>query len=218
VNAIDRLRRDHKVLRAKLDVLESALSMGPDAWFVLREVCFTLSRQIRDHMSREEQLIAAAKNSLDPATLAHVSLEHKDEPRHLRTINKLFVTEQGHTLEHIRPELTRLIEGFRHHLDEEEAELFPALERVLGGREVPLPMSASPHLDETMTVNRVMQEHPGTCGVFERLFVNVPYEGCTCLDEVAWHHGLESRELLERLEQVIGQGEPEAAAKSNGGN
>ena len=210
MNAIDRLRRDHRVFRAKLDVLESALSMGPDAWFVLREVCFTLSRQIQDHMRREEQLIAAAKDSLDSATVAHVSLEHKDEPQHLRTINQLFVTEEGYHLERIRPELTRLIEGLRHHMDEEEAELFPALARVLGGRDVPLATGTASHLDETMTVNRIVQEHPATRGVFEQLFVNLPYEGCACLDEVAWRHGLESRDLLEQLEQVIGVEEPSA--------
>jgi len=31
MNAIERLRRDHVILRAKLDVLESALRMGPEA-------------------------------------------------------------------------------------------------------------------------------------------------------------------------------------------
>ena len=198
------------MLRAKLDVLESALKVGPDAWFVLREVSFTLSRQIRDHMRREEQLIAAAKKDLDPKTLAHVSLEHKDEPQHLRTINQLFVTEEGHVLERIRPELARLIEGLRHHMDEEETELFPALARILGEREVSLASATSPHLDETMTVNRIVQEHPQARGVFERLFVNLPFEGCACLDEVAWRHGVESRDLLERLEQVIGLEEPAA--------
>jgi len=206
MNAIERLKRDHKILRSKLDVLESALQLGPQTWFVLREVCFTLARQICDHMRREEELIAAARKALDPAVVAHVSLQHDDEPQHLRTINRLFIAEQGHSLERIQPELSRLIVGLRHHMDEEEAELFPALERALQGQE-PSTVAERPissRLDERMTVNRVVQEHPSTRGVFERLFVNVPYEGCACLDEVAWRHGLESRELLEHLEQVLG--------------
>ncbi|MBI4003789.1 MAG: hemerythrin domain-containing protein [Candidatus Omnitrophica bacterium] len=204
MRAIDRLKRDHAILRAKLDVLESALKLGPEAWFVLREVCFTLARQIRDHLRREEALIAVVRTQLDPTTVGHIRLEHQDEPQHLQTINRLFITEQGQSLDRIRPELTRVIEGLRHHMDEEEAQLFPALEQVLGARDVPWSTGRSPHLEETMTVNRVMQQYPQARGVFERLFVNVPYEGCTCLDEVAWRRGLESRELLERLEQVIG--------------
>ena len=56
--------------------------------------------------------------------------------------------------------------------------------------------------DETMTVNRVVQEFPAARPVFERLFINIPVEGCTCLDAVAWRHGLESRELLEQLEAI----------------
>lgn len=41
---IARLKRDHRILRSKFDVLESALRMGPETWFVLREVCYSLSR------------------------------------------------------------------------------------------------------------------------------------------------------------------------------
>lgn len=37
----------------------------------------------------------------------------------------------------------------------------------------------------------VLREFPGTKRVFDRFFINVPYEGCHCLDEVAWIHGLE---------------------------
>mgnify|MGYP001573165055 FL=1 len=46
MNAIERLKRDHVLIRAKLSVVEGALQMGPEAWFVLRDVCYTLSRQL----------------------------------------------------------------------------------------------------------------------------------------------------------------------------
>jgi len=215
MQAIERLKRDHTIMRSKLDVLESALQLGPETWFVLREVCFTLARQIRDHLRREEELIARARKALDPSVVEQISLEHEDEPQHLHTINRLFITEQGHSLERIRPELMRLVHGLRHHMDEEEAELFPALVQALQGEEPEraAPRPGASRLDETMTVNRVVQEHPTTRRVFDGLFVNVPYEGCACLDEVAWRHGLESRELLARLEQVIGLEFPLAASR-----
>lgn len=215
MNAVDRLRRDHRILRAKLDVLEATLRMGQDTWFVLREVCFTLSRQLRDHMRREEELVAASRRAVAPTLLAELAVEHKDEPRHLRAINRLFVSEHGHSLDRIRPALTQVIEGLRHHMAEEEVALFPILERTLAEQERQGGTSPNPpalHVDEAMTVNRVIQQFPATRPVFEQFFINVPMEGCTCLDEVAWRHGMDSRELLEILEQAIGRcrcvGEP----------
>ncbi len=204
MRAIERLNRDHKILRSKLDVLEAALSMGPETWFVLREVCFTLARQLQDHIRREEELVAACRKAMNPKVLAEVVVEHRDEPAHLRTINRLFVREPHQTLERIKPALTAVIQGLRRHMAEEEAELFPILERVLVEDKVAEAPSRSSPFDETMTINHIVQEYPRTRPVFERLFVNVPMEGCSCLDETAWRHGMESHELLQSLEKAIG--------------
>ncbi len=211
MRAVERLRRDHGILRSKLDVLEAALRMGPETWFVLREVCFTLSGQLRDHIKREEGLVAACRRAMNPKVLAEVVVEHHDEPTHLRTINRLFLSERGHTLERIRPALQEVIDGLRRHMSEEEADLFPILERVLTEHEpvAPVEFRETPHahVDETMTVNRIIQAFPGPQPVFERLFINVPMEGCACLDEVAWRHGMESQELLAKLEAVMAHGD-----------
>ena len=80
MNAIERLKRDHAILRSKLDILESALQFGPRMWFVLREVCFTLSRQLTDHIRREEELVARCRRSLSQRAALHITVEHRDEP------------------------------------------------------------------------------------------------------------------------------------------
>lgn len=229
MNAIERLKRDHKILRSKLDVLESALRMGPETWFVLREVCFSLSRQLRDHIRREEELVAACRHAMVPArgsrtlpgpdtgpasghaagggmnpkVLAEVVVAHYDEPAHLRTINQLFVSERGDSLDRIKPALREVIDGLRRHMAEEEAELFPILERTLAAHEATAAPEPKSRLHEEMTVNRIVQEFPKTRRTFEQLFVNIPMEGCHCLDEVAWRHGMESKELLKTLEEVV---------------
>jgi hypothetical protein len=233
MNAVERLRRDHVILHSKLDVLESALSMGSRTWFVLREVCYTLSRQLRDHIKREDDLVERCRRAMillpdgdpalagsgsqrnpasglpagggmNPKVLAAVAIEHKDESAHLRTINYLFISEPGHSLDRIRPALLEVITGLRRHMAEEERELFPMLERTLPQLEPePLFSGAAPAIDETMTVNRIVRAFPRTRPVFDRLFISLPAEGCTCLDEVAWRHGMESCELLQRLEQAI---------------
>ena len=204
MNAVDRLRRDHQILRTKLSILENALGMGPDAWFVLRELSFTFSRQLVGHIRREEDLVAACRRALDPKVLAELAVEHRDEPAHLRALNQLFLTAQGQSVDQVRPQLMLVISGLRHHMAEEERDLFSILERTLAQDPAgPRPAPAGRTLDDTMTVNRVIQEHPATEPVFTQLFVNVPHEGCTCLDEVAWRHGMDSGELISRLEQAI---------------
>ena len=204
MNAVERLRRDHTILRSKLDVLQSALTIGSETWYILREVCFTLSRQLRDHIKREEDLVVACRKAMTPKALAEVVVEHKDEPAHLRTINRLFVSQADHSLDRIKPALTQVIEGLRRHMNEEEYQLFPIFERVLSEQAPAPPTPARPvAIDETMTVNRIAQEFPGTKPVFDRLFINVTVEGCTCLDEVAWRHGMDTRELVDTLEDTI---------------
>ena len=203
---IDRLKRDHAILRSKLDVLEATLRIGSEAWYVLREVCFTLSRQLRNHMKREEELIVACRSAMNPVVLAEVAVEHRDEPEHLRTINRFFVEEQGHDLDRLRPALSMVIQGLRRHMTEEEAGLFPILERVLAARtfESTVTEKASrQRVHECMTVNHVVREYPQTKTVFERLFISPLRDGCTCLDEVAWRHGIEGEELVAQLEQAI---------------
>ncbi len=211
MSAIERLKRDHAILRSKLEVLEAGLRMGPETWYVLREVCFTLSRQLRDHMQREEDLVMACRKAMKPHVLAELAAEHRDEPEHLRTINRLFVEEHGHTLDRIRPALTEVIQGLRHHMTEEERDLFPILEQALAAREPANAQAQQPSgapLHACMTVNSVLHQYPATSGVFEDLFVNIPYEGCDCLDEVAWRRGMDVQELLDRLGQSALSGSP----------
>lgn len=205
MNAVERLRRDHKILRSKLEVLEGALEMKADTWFVLREVCFTLSRQLRDHIRREETLVAACRSQLKPEVLSSIKLEHHDEPNHLRAINRLFVSEGGHSLKQIRPALLEVIKGLRKHMDEEEKTMFPLLESLMekpaAGTDGQVSVDGNVH--EEMTVNRVLHQFPKTRPVFEHYFVNVPMEGCQCLDEVAWRHGMDGRDLVRALEGAI---------------
>lgn len=202
MDAVQRLVRDHQILRAKLTVLESVLHMRPEAWGVVREMCVTLSRQLRDHIKREEDLVAACREA---KVLAQIVVEHRDEPDHLRAISRMFVSQQRHSFEESASALRAVISALRRHMAQEEAELFPILERALRAEErrAPDTPARSRRLDEAMTVNRVVQGCPATRGVFERFFINVPVEGCACLDEVAWRHGLDTRELLQNLEDAI---------------
>ncbi|MBI4597712.1 MAG: hemerythrin domain-containing protein [Candidatus Omnitrophica bacterium] len=212
MRAIERLQRDHRVLQAKLNVIETALRMGPEVWPVVREVCCTLARQLHDHIKREEALIAQCRTTLAPQALSAIALEHHDEPEQLQTIKRLFVKGDGRVMERAVPALSEAIQRMRRHMAEEETSLFPLLQRELAGQQPPTPPIAQTSiLNECMTVNRVAHEHPATKAVFEHLLIHMPSEGCSCLDEVAWQHGMDSRQLVEELERVIPPHRPRRA-------
>jgi len=209
MRAIDRLKRDHTILRSKLDVLEGALRLTPPStWFVVRELCYTLSRQLQDHIRREEELVTACRQRLSPDVRSHVRLEHDEEPQLLRTVNHLFIEEGGKAVEQIRGVLGELIPRLRRHMDEEEAELFPAIEEMLGDQEESSAQESSTavKLHEEMTVNHILHTYPQTKLLLERLFINVPYEGYDCLDEVAWRRGMDCGQLFLLLEEAISVG------------
>ena len=58
-------------------------------------------------------------------------------------------------------------------------------------------------LHETMTPNRIVRQYPRTHAIFDELLINLAFEGCDCLDEVAWRHGMAGQELLHKLEEVM---------------
>lgn len=203
MNAIERLRRDHQLLRAKLDVIEASLDIPSETWFVLRELCSTLSRQLADHMRREEELVMRCRQAMSPVELAEVAIEHHDEPEYLRSISALFISEPHHALNNIRPALRGVIAGLRRHMSEEEHALFPRLKKALAQRKDEALRMHSSRLHETMTINRVIHDFPATRAALENLFVNIPIEGYYCLDEVAWRHGIQAHALLKSLEDAI---------------
>lgn len=59
----------------------------------------------------------------------------------------------------------------------------------------------------TMTANAVMRRFPETAAVFGRYGVVSGVCGCDCLDELAWHRGLDVAVLIQELEAAIRRAE-----------
>ena len=64
-------------------------------------------------------------------------------------------------------------------------------------------------LTEIMTVQEIKRRYPSTRSVFEDFYIDSRFEGSDCLDEVAWRHGMESRELLALLEEEVTRPTPQ---------
>ena len=201
MDSIERLRQDHDILRAKLRLLEYALRIGPEARYVLRELCYNLGSQLRIHIQREEVLILSSQQALAPEILTHLTAEHHDEPQLLHDLIGLFAQDVPPTWMEISSKLKRFITELRRHLAEEELTLFPILPR-------------GAHLQETMTLNRVIHEYPRTRAIFNEMSIDMASEGCDCLDEIAWRHGIDPGKLLARLETAIPQPRVDTAARN----
>lgn len=211
MNAINRLKRDHSIFRSKLNVLESALRMGQDAWFVLRAECFSLAKQLEGHAQREEGLSASCHAVPSHGRPSASFADHMMESRHLAFINRFLIEQPSRLLKRIEPTITRFVSIFRGRMDRQESTVFPIVEETLVPskvnqlflkKEEGLPWG----LSETMTVGEVVACYPAAGPVLERLFIDQTFERYDCLDEVAWRHGMESQELLARLEEELAPG------------
>jgi hypothetical protein len=54
-----------------------------------------------------------------------------------------------------------------------------------------------------MTPNAIVRVHPETRAVFESLADGRWFDWSECLDEVAWSHGLDFEELVDRLHRAM---------------
>lgn len=212
--AIDGLKRDHRLLRSKLDMLRGAVSMAPQSWFVLRNGCFTLSRLLQAHCAREHQVLASCHPALEREELGRQVMEHQERLQSLRILNRCFVEEgPPPSMQEVCGALTAVVEGLDDELHLQEDELFPALARLVeepqGGPAEG--RAASPALSEEMTVQSVVQRYPEAQAVFDRFCINLAYEGYDDLGEVAWRHHMPGEQLLTHLEQAIASHARQAA-------
>ena len=192
------LRQDHIILRKKLEFLESALQVAPESRFVLREMCFSLQRLLQDHMAREADLFETAnERALGQEPVR--ATEHREPYSLLKTVNELLLTGMHASLPTVILWLSKIIEGLRSQMEEQERESFSALDEVdapTEGRERMLTISS------TMSVNEILQRYPQTERLFEGLHVNRMQEGYKSVDEFAWYHGMDVSKFLEQLRQA----------------
>ncbi len=207
MNVLSRFRRDHDVFRTQLAALEAALDRGTKTWRLWRDISFSLSRHLRAHVRYEDGTVASCAwrlGTIDANTLERFSIDHGQEWRFLQCANGYLAQVLYVPDAHVRAVLAEFIAAFRLGMDQQEAQLFPLINRVFGAQERFEDPQVPPRvLVETMTGNQVIRLYPETRAVFERLFINVTYEGSRGLDELAWNCGIEGRALLTLLETEI---------------
>lgn len=117
---LEQLREGHRHLRAQLNLLEAALRMGEAAWFVIREFCVSLSRQLGEHIQQEQ---AAARELGFPS----LACDHGEVHQSMRIIQRHLIVESPRALDTIRSAFEAVIDALRNEMAHQESALFPLL-------------------------------------------------------------------------------------------
>ena len=198
------VRKDHRILRAKLRLLEAAMRVAPEAQFVLREMCWSLAQMLDDHIKHEIEVLQPYRNRIQALTQEHMAQEHADQQVVLRDVNALLLRGLYAPMSKVVPPLAHLIEELREHMDQEEREVFLMVDQIAAEESRRPPTQADPLLiTETMTVNHILRLHPKVRGIFRAFKVDCECDGLHGLDELYWRRGLDVAALLRQLNQSV---------------
>ena len=64
------------------------------------------------------------------------------------------------------------------------------------------PSKGAPEISEAMSVNEIVRRYPRTERFFSQLHVNRLEDGYQSVDELAWRHGMDVGQVIERLCQA----------------
>ena len=131
MDAITMLRQDHKEVERLFKRFEKA---GPNAHVLKRDIVDRIIKELSVHAAIEEQVFYPAIREAVPDTDDEV-LESLEEHHIVKwTLSELDGMDPTH--ERFEPKTTVLMESVRHHVTEEETELFPQVRAALGRRQL----------------------------------------------------------------------------------
>jgi hemerythrin superfamily protein len=126
MDAIAMLRADHREVERLFKQFEKA---GPKAHVTKRQIVDKIIKELSTHAAIEEQVFYPAVREAVPES-EDVVLESLEEHHIVKwTLSELQNMDPEH--ERVEPKVTVLIESVRHHVEEEEGELFPKVREVL---------------------------------------------------------------------------------------
>jgi len=201
--------------------LESALSLGPEARFVLRNTGFSLSKQLREHIGLEDRIVTACSRTFTrygETVLASFALDHRQEWQRLRQLRRILEENPRGSWNDLRVTVNAFGQTLRQHMELQETKLFPLLGQMDTSPEASNgPAHVKPNLlTEITTLAEVLRRYPSTRAMLERCGIRLPFEQYDALDEVAWHHGMRSQELLALLTAAITDMEGTATTAPDG--
>lgn len=131
MNAIQLLKKDHQTVEALFKRFEKA---GDEAHKLKGELADKIIKELSVHAVIEEQFLYPAARARDER-LDDLVLEALEEHHIVKwTLNE--IDKMSPEDERFDAKVTVLMEHVRHHVEEEEEELFPKLQKVMGREEL----------------------------------------------------------------------------------
>jgi hemerythrin superfamily protein len=131
MDAVTLLRNDHKTVEALFKRFEKA---GPNAHKTKQDLVERIVEELSIHAAIEEQVLyPAARDAVPDATdeVLEALEEHHIVKWVLSELDGMEPTDERYTAK-----VTVLIENVRHHVEEEEGELFPQLRKAMKRKEL----------------------------------------------------------------------------------
>ena len=126
------LRSDHEQLRTQLNSLEGAMRVAPEAQFVLREMCFSLTCMLEEHIKREKEALAPYRDQIEALSNNRFSQDRADQRGVLKGINLLLFDGLKAPVGRVVTRLARLVDELREHMNEVEREVLPLIDHLVG--------------------------------------------------------------------------------------
>jgi hemerythrin superfamily protein len=127
MNAIKLLKRDHRIVEALFKQFEKA---GPKAYTEKKEIVRWIVKELSIHAAIEEAVLYPAARACDEALKDEVLEaleEHHVAKWTLKELEQMSPEDERYTAK-----VNVLMENIRHHVKEEESELFPKIEQRMG--------------------------------------------------------------------------------------
>lgn len=127
MDAITLLKNDHKTVEKLFKEFEKTKESAPKA---RRKLVDQMIKELSVHAAIEEQVFYPAVRE-DVPDIEDTVLEGLEEHHIVKwTLSELMDMDPGH--ERFEPKVTVLMESVRHHVEEEEGEMFPEVRKALG--------------------------------------------------------------------------------------
>jgi hemerythrin superfamily protein len=129
MNAITLLKTDHKTVE---DLFKRFEKLGPRAHKTKQDVVERVVRELSIHASIEEMIFyPAIRQAIDESDVQDLVLESLEEHHIVKwVLSELEKMSPDH--ERYDAKMTVLMENVRHHVEEEESDLFPKVSKLLG--------------------------------------------------------------------------------------
>lgn len=133
MKTIHQLQHEHEQLRRSLALMDTPLQIGAPAWPILQEACVNCFVQLEQHIGREEPFRVRYMKCGGVGAARKKMTNHKEEAHQLGVILHHLLVSKDVSPRDTDAVLYIIIKALDQQMEEQEQQLFPAMEPGFGG-------------------------------------------------------------------------------------